>query len=67
MYDEAVRILERYNGNGKYNNLIADYLFAAGKRKEAKEKAMQHCVREQTFVFNDLSILADMYIRERRL
>lgn len=64
MYDEEVRILERYNGNGKYNNLIADYLFAAGKRKEAKEKAMQHCVREQTFVFNDLSILADMYIRE---
>lgn len=64
MYDEAVRILEKYNGNGKYDNLIADYLFAAGKRKEAKEKLMRHCVREQVFVFNDLSILADMFFEE---
>ena len=64
MYEKAVQILEKYNGNGKYNNMIANYLFAAGKRKEAKEKALQHCIREQIFVFNDLSILANMYMEE---
>lgn len=63
-YEEAVHILERHNGNGKYDNMIASYLFAAGKRKEAKKRALQHCIREQVFVFNDLSILADMYMKE---
>lgn len=63
-YEEAIRILEIYNGNGKYDNLIADYLFAAGKRKEAKKKLLQHCIGQQVFVFNDLSMLADMYIEE---
>lgn len=64
MYDEAINILEQYNGSGKYNNLIASYLFSTGKREEAKNRVLQHCIGQQIFVFNDLSILADMYIKE---
>lgn len=63
-YEEALHILEKQNGSGKYDNLIAGCLFAMGKRKEAKERILRHCIGQQTFVFNDLSILADMYIRE---
>lgn len=64
MYDEAIHILEKYNGSGKYNNLIASYLFAAGRKEEARNRVLKHCVGQQVFVFNDLSILADMYIKE---
>lgn len=63
-YDEAVQILEKYNGSGKYDNLIADYLFRAGRKEEAKNRVLRHCVGQQVFVFNDLAILADMYRKE---
>jgi len=63
-YEEAVCILEKYNGNGKYDNMIAGYLFADGKRREAKNRLLQHCIGQQVFVFNDLSILADMFVKE---
>lgn len=64
MYDEAINILEQYNGGGKYNNLIASYLFSTGKKREAKNRVLKHCIEQQIFVFNDLSILADMYMKE---
>lgn len=63
-YDEAVQILEKYNGSGQYNNMIANYLFLAGRKEEAKNKVLKHCIAQQVFVFNDLSILADMYLHE---
>lgn len=63
-YDEAVRSLEQYNGSGQYNHMIANYLFLAGRKEEAKNKILKHCIAQQIFVFNDLSILADMYWRE---
>ena len=63
-YDEAVQILEKYNGSGQYNHMIASYLFFAGRKDEAKNKVLKHCIAQQIFVFNDLSILADMYLHE---
>jgi tetratricopeptide (TPR) repeat protein len=63
-YDEAIEILEKYNGSGKYNNLIASYLFLAGNKVEAKNRVLKHCIGQQVFVFNDLSILADMYAKD---
>ena len=63
-YEEAVEILESYNGGRQYDNIIAQYLFLAGKREEGKNRILKHCITDQIFVFNDLSILADMYLRE---
>ena len=63
-YEEAVQILETYNGSGQYENIIAQYLYLAGKKDEAKARILKHCVAYQVFVFNDLSIIADMYLKE---
>jgi len=63
-YTEAVEILESYNGGRQYDNIIAQYLFLAGKKEEGKNRILKHCITDQIFVFNDLSILADMYLRE---
>lgn len=63
-YEEAVQILETYNGSGQFENVIAGYLFLAGKKEEARKRILKHCVAHQVFVFNDLSAIADMYLRE---
>lgn len=63
-YGEAIEILEKYNADGQYENVIADYLFRAGRREEGKRRLLKHCIGKQVFVFNDLSILADMYQKE---
>lgn len=63
-YEEAIEILEKYNGSGQYNNIIAHYLFLAGKKEEAKKRIFRHCIGQQVFVFNDFSILSDMYRQE---
>ena len=63
-YEEAVEILERYYGSRQYDNRIAWYLFLAGKKEEGRNRILKHCVADQIFVFNDLSILAEMYRQE---
>lgn len=63
-YEEAVEILERYNGSRQYDNRIAWYLFLSGKKEEGRNRILKHCVADQIFVFNDLSILAEMYRQE---
>lgn len=63
-YYKAIRIVERYNINGRYDNLIASYLILDGRLKEGKEKLLKHCIENQIFVFNDLDRLAEIYRRE---
>lgn len=63
-YEEAAQILEKYNGSGQYDNVIAWDLFLAGKKQEAEKRILKHCIAHQVFVFNDFSTLADMYLRE---
>lgn len=64
-YEEAISLLRKYNTGGKYDNLIAQYMFYAGRREEAKRIVLHHCIANQIFVFNDLSALAAMYEKEK--
>lgn len=60
-YGDAIKIFEKYNGSGMYTNLIASCLFASGRQNEALTNVLYHCVGNQVFVFNDFSVLADMF------
>lgn len=62
--DDAMKLIEKHNHNAKYNNLLAQCLFESGQADEAKALILKHCVSEQVFVFNDLTVLADMFVRE---